>query len=395
MSVALERRASDSTWTTPAAHCHIAANLYPSQCITPTNPQRFVFHATICWIDSLALLNNPNSMQDIDSPVGILQRGSPAYKKAYRNHQRSVRNQPAKDEVSPLTPFRSAEKKFKARFPPPDLSNVLDLALLDPNRGDEINDGVWKGRADAIESQEIRLTTNSLASSRKAYCVPRIPGKSASALYVRDAQFTILLRLGLVLLPGYLPPETQNELIHWSLHEHARWPNETNLDTHYQMPTEGLWQAHLNALRRSIDEAEPLILPRDPIPGSVSEPAGPRKLISNEPASPLSISDLAAKPKPPPAPSESSGPATATDLLPKLRWANIGWFYHWGTKHYDFSRGKVEIKEPVRSLCKEIVRSINWNDVFALGVSTDSEGDWGEGGPTWNDWRTDYGRDKI
>lgn len=179
-----KRRASDSTWTTPATHYHIAAKL-PSQCIAPTYPQRFVFHVT--WIDSLALLNNSNSMQDIDSPVGILQRGSPAYKKAYRNHQRSVRNQPAKDEVSPLTPFRSAEKKFKARFPPPDLSNVLDLALLDPNRGDEINDGVWKGRADAIESQEIRLTINSFASSRKAYCVPRIPGKFAYALYVRDA----------------------------------------------------------------------------------------------------------------------------------------------------------------------------------------------------------------
>ena len=177
------------------------------------------------------------------------------------------------------------------------------------------------------------------------------------------------------------------------MHEHARWPNETNLDTHYYVPEDGIWRAHIRSLRRRPHEAEPLVLPKTHIPGSVSEPKGPRKLISNKPASPQSFSELASQPKPPTAPSETLEPATASDLVPKLRWANIGWFYHLGTKHYDFSRGKMEIKEPVRSLCREVVQSISWDDVFASESSLDPKDAWGDGGPTWHSWHSEYGED--
>ena len=51
------------------------------------------------------------------------------YKKARRQHYKSTKNRPVDVDAS-WSPFRAAEKKYKARFPPPDLSAVLDLASL-------------------------------------------------------------------------------------------------------------------------------------------------------------------------------------------------------------------------------------------------------------------------
>lgn len=52
------------------------------------------------------------------------------YKKAHRLHSKSTKNRPAADHE--WSTFRAAEKKYKARFPPPDLSVLLDLANGNP-----------------------------------------------------------------------------------------------------------------------------------------------------------------------------------------------------------------------------------------------------------------------
>ena len=114
---------------------------------------------------------------------------------------------------------------------------------------------------------------------------------------------------------------------------------------------------------------------------------GPRQLISNTPVEASNFLKLSKEPKPPAAPSASIKPSTASDLLPKLRWANIGWFYHWGTKQYDFTRPKVDIEEPVRSLCKEVIRSISWRDVYP---SNHMDG-WDVNEPHWKEWENTYG----
>lgn len=80
------------------------------------------------------------------------------------------------------------------------------------------------------------------------------------------------------------------------------------------------------------------------------------------------------------------------ELIFKLRWANIGWFYKWGTKQYDFSMGRVKVGEPVKSICKEIVQSIDWNEVFGrtdlLSMERQSNC---ETDSSWRDWETSYG----
>jgi alkylated DNA repair protein alkB family protein 1 len=86
--------------------------------------------------------------------------------------QRHRRKEPNPD----WTPFRSAEKKYKSQFPPPDISNVLDLARLNPARESEIKSGVWSGctKPDAI------IDISRETSNTKVYILPEIPGTMQS-----------------------------------------------------------------------------------------------------------------------------------------------------------------------------------------------------------------------
>jgi alkylated DNA repair protein alkB homolog 1 len=84
-------------------------------------------------------------------------------------------------------------------------------------------------------------------------------------------------------------------------------------------------------------------------------------------------------------------PLSAGELLPRLRWANIGWSYHWGTKQYDFTREVQPVGEPFRKVCIEVVRIINWHDVFGSPDAESLDG-WGDDGPDWQNWGETYGQ---
>ncbi|KAJ7273622.1 hypothetical protein B0H12DRAFT_1090244 [Mycena haematopus] len=280
---------------------------------------------------------------------------SPAYKKAKRQYLNSTRNRKRTVELD-WTPFRAAEKRFKARFPPPDLSDVLDLALLDKLRTLKSR---WhlEGTSNVLDYRE--LIPKDSPSNIKAYTIPRIPG--------------------LVLLPGFLSHEKQKELVRWSLADHARYPNETNLDIHYILPNEGLWTV-CERVRRDPSQDIP-VQPRAStckLPPAAQEVPGPRQLVNNTPATPDNFVELHATPKLPSSPSATAQPTPASALLPKLRWANIGWFYHWGTKQYDLTKGKVKI-DPA-------VHAVDWDQVYDPSDTCD----WGESGPEWKTWNQDY-----
>ncbi|KAI9456448.1 hypothetical protein F5148DRAFT_368917 [Russula earlei] len=284
------------------------------------------------------------------------------YKRARRHHYKSTKN---RAEGFDWTPFRAAEKKYKARFPPPDLSDVLDLALLDQARSSDVAQAGWKGRPDTVQIKEIGLkdARAKVARTRKAFTVSGIPG--------------------LVILPSFISEDTQRDLIRWSLSEHARQPNETNLDTHYCLPTSGLWSTYLRS-------PETIITPRaSSSPNLSPDSPGRRHLISNTPASPAIFSLLVSTPKHPPAPSAHARPFNAGELLPRLRWANIGWSYHWATKQYDFSREVQPVGELFRKVCTEVVRSIRWHDIFGCH-DTESLDGWGDDGPDWQTWEETY-----
>ncbi|KAG5654507.1 hypothetical protein H0H81_001148 [Sphagnurus paluster] len=279
---------------------------------------------------------------------------SPAYKKANRLFKKATKHRDPLLELE-WTPFRAAEKKFKARFPPPDLSDVLDLATLDPGREQEIQQGVWHG---STTVQYTRLSKN-------AYAVPHIPG--------------------LVILPSFIAPEMQRDLIRWSLSEQARHPNETNLDIHYHLPQNGIWNTWLSSRKDPIDIT---IEPKATQEFQANhEPPGPRKLINNIPATPDTFTSISTTPKPPQAPSATVKPAFPSELIHKLRWANIGWYYHWGTKQYDFTKGKGAIDQRLRNLCRDAVATVDWKQVYI-----DIHANWGEDEPGWMSWNETYGK---
>lgn len=97
----------------------------------------------------------------------------PQYKRVRRQYLKSA----AKNLNLDCSPFRVAEKKYKARFPIPNLSNVLDLATLDPARTLEIQQAFWSGRSDAIAHHVMDLP----GTHTKGYIIPRIPGAAFSA----------------------------------------------------------------------------------------------------------------------------------------------------------------------------------------------------------------------
>ena len=291
-----------------------------------------------------------------------------AYKKAKKLYEKSHRNRSSEKVDGGWTAFRTAEKRFKARFPPPDLSHVLDLALLDANRSDEILNGGWKGNPATLSYDRIDLQFDE-GVPKSAYVFKPHPG--------------------FVYLPNLLSHQKQRDLIRWSLKDHARHPNETNLDTHYVLPEEGLWNAHLRSTDTCSDvrDVQPKYSAPDIDLSAYGPPiVGPRRLISNAPASTDNVASLTlnAAAQPSMAPSPTATAISPSNLLPKLRWANIGWFYHWGTKQYDFTRGKIDVAPEIKFLCQSIVRAVDWGRVFGgLHLESDTE--------DWEIWSETYG----
>ena len=113
--------------------------------------------------------------------------GTPAYEKARKSYVKSNKNRTAGD-THDWSAFRIAEKQYKAKFPPPDLSDVLDLAILDEERQKEITDGVWRGSSDALEVKQIRLRMRppvngeQIGPTVRAFTVRCIPGTSTIAI---------------------------------------------------------------------------------------------------------------------------------------------------------------------------------------------------------------------
>ncbi|KZV88848.1 hypothetical protein EXIGLDRAFT_678500 [Exidia glandulosa HHB12029] len=285
--------------------------------------------------------------------IALLDPNDPGYKAAVRRlkkSQKSFDHAPS----SSWTPFRAAEKLYMQKFPPPDLSAVLDLASGEEDRALEMQHSRWKGSPTAFPTRRLY--------HRNAHVVDNVPG--------------------LVLLPSYVDHSTQRALVRWALSEHARAPNETNLDAHYLLPPSGLWQTLLT-------DPSSVIAPKHRSDGAIHEREGPRQLVNNVAGGLDTFAELNAMPKLPPAPSPNAKAVTASSLLPRLRWANIGYSYHWGSKSYDFSKGNGVFPERIAELCRQAVASVDWQEVWK-DVNLDG---WGNEGPDWPSWATDYSPD--
>lgn len=100
---------------------------------------------------------------------------TPAQKKARRQHLKTTKNRPT-DIGEGWTPFRTAEKQFKAKWPPPDMSSVLDVR---PEATECISGGgggASRGECrDIVDWRHVDVSVNEMGKG-KAYVFLRVPG---------------------------------------------------------------------------------------------------------------------------------------------------------------------------------------------------------------------------
>lgn len=166
-------------------------------------------------------------------------------------------------------------------------------------------------------------------------------------------------------LPNYLNEEDQKRMIRQSLRDIPTPPNRNSLDVHYNLPTEGLW--HHYAKNTKSDVAKPRAATESPRETpSYYAPSGERPLINNEPSTFETLKQTARSRNPEIPPSTTVKPLNGERAMYKLRWTNIGHYYHWGLKQYDFSvrdpqnGGPIAIPEPVAEVCRSAVEAIPW-----------------------------------
>jgi alkylated DNA repair protein alkB family protein 1 len=172
--------------------------------------------------------------------------------------------------------------------------------------------------------------------------------------------------------------EEQRKLIFFALSDYTRF-NETNLHAHYNLP-DGLWQQHASKSNALIYPNAQLVSPSTRY---AQEEPGPRKLVNNKPGE-LAVLHSHTLGKLPPPPSTQAQPATASELVLRLRWANLGYLYHWGSKSYDFSKPTYPVPELIRLLSEQVVQEIDWSDVWS-----DSHA-WIDGEAEWQSWGSQF-----
>ncbi|KAK4331651.1 Fe2OG dioxygenase domain-containing protein [Rhodotorula toruloides] len=216
-----------------------------------------------------------------------------------------------------LSAFRDAERYWKSRTSPPDLSLAFDPAQVrwdaEANADGRLR-GVWRagdGHEEVCWRVELyELAENAMGQSRwkgkgreqegdYAIVIPRIPG--------------------LVFFPRILPESLQRSLVTETL-THARSPNLTSLEPHYYLPAE--------------------------VPSS-SECSSAQGGEESKQAVDSGERDV-----------------TVRDLVPKLRWSNVGWHYNWTTKLYEFERGHVPLPPLIYRCCRGLARQTPWHQVY-------------------------------
>lgn len=158
------------------------------------------------------------------------------------------------------------------------------------------------------------------------------------------------------------------------------------------MPREGLWkswESYCDKKATKISTLEPIVDVKATNDTPLQSGA-PRTRVDNTPASPQNIEELKALPKPPSTPSVTVSPLPISQIIPKLRWSNIGHFYHWGTKSYHFDPSYTPVPSDIHSLCQQAVKAVKWRDVWGNGADI-TAGAWETETPNWLTWEEEFG----
>jgi alkylated DNA repair protein alkB family protein 1 len=128
----------------------------------------------------------------------------------------------------------------------------------------------------------------------------------------------IIIAPGLLLLRASINTQTQADIINLCLSRYAKPPNLTNLDAHFEMPIDGIFNTFCNSENL-------LIQPRQ------FQSSTQTVYDQTHPESKLLID-------PPTDPIRNKKPIPISKVLNRLRWVTLGYQYNWTAKTYFFDR---------------------------------------------------------
>jgi alkylated DNA repair protein alkB family protein 1 len=150
--------------------------------------------------------------------------------------------------------------------------------------------------------------------------------------------------LGLIFIPNPFTATAQRQLIHNCLQKYTQAPNSSNLDAHYDVPAEGIWNLYTRSHNRSSyeDDCELLIKRKS---GSTngqktSESADPydASASSNQLNLEMDTKNVGEKLNQTSSQNTASDFLQPSELVRKLRWVSLGYQYNWSEKVYFFDR---------------------------------------------------------
>lgn len=247
---------------------------------------------------------------------------------------------------TPTSAFREYERRFKVRIHPEDLTKrASKRRAYQPSLEDVFDPRTVRGLSLPPELHQVgggwsearrEMDVFSVGKgSRPAWAFKDVPGEleltlsSFPPLPRSELIAPFLTCSGLVILPSYFSPLAQRTLIRSCLAEHSLEPNTTNLDTHFLLPSEGLWAiSHSNPFCLVPTKASLLSSPnRRDLSRFVKEGTG-RVLVENAPGEVLgTVETLKQRKLLEAAPSTGLKDKEAGKLIRDLRWTNLGLFY--------------------------------------------------------------------
>ncbi|GAA5852870.1 hypothetical protein JCM5353_001226 [Sporobolomyces roseus] len=289
-------------------------------------------------------------------------------------HLRRKREKGTGTPPSTFNNFRITERLFKDRNAPPRTELAFDFHQIQWDSTEV--DGQLRGRWTSENGEEVQCYRVSLEGLGEVEMgQSRWKGKGKAT----DQDYAIIIpRIpGLVFFPSILPQPLQRSLVVESL-QNARQPNVTSLDPHYKLPEEGLWNAWLEG---KVDDSVESIQFRPSTPSLYDAD----RLLKTDVASPTTSLESSRANTPE---LETKKEIAVRNLVPKLRWSNVGYHYNWTTKLYEFDRPFVPIPPLMLRCCQALVKSMRWEHVF--NDMADDENRNRTTKRDWEKWNTNY-----
>ncbi|ORX90003.1 hypothetical protein K493DRAFT_340280, partial [Basidiobolus meristosporus CBS 931.73] len=257
--------------------------------------------------------------------------------KSRRQEKLALKNAQSNKSYVNQTAFRAIERKYRTRLPPPDFSDVLDFANLENNTPENLDKIVRLELKHSLAQLSPLFGTNEHNQGRLCYTLKDHPGNLPRG-------FTSFA------------PDAQRNVIKSCLREHAKHPNLSNLDAHYDVPDAGIWSLYQKSVKGEITPQDAIYY----VP--LKEKSDDEDEVGAYGDAPKD-SNLAVLPP--------------FQLVRRLRWITCGYQYNWLDKTYALEK-RYPFPEDIGEIATAVTKAIEgvgYTGIDGQGYINQYEGD--------------------